>query len=159
MITLRGHILVSRTDDDTPSHSSRVYVQNVPVCTGITRTCVSTCGRGAGIHGDVLNVHTEACCIYTRGVFSVPHHTTHTTTTITATITATHNNDNDTQQPPRQRHTTTTTTTTHNDTQPTNLQLHLTQHGKTHQVQTQQRLTDSSFFIFSVVLHGRFLRC
>ena len=34
------------------------------------RTCVTTCGRGAGTHGDVLNVHT--------GVFSVPHHTART---------------------------------------------------------------------------------
>ena len=35
----------------------RVYIQNVSVCTGTTRTCVSTCARGAGTHGDVLNVH------------------------------------------------------------------------------------------------------
>ena len=32
--------------------------KNVPVCTGTTRTCVSACARGAGTHGDVLNVHT-----------------------------------------------------------------------------------------------------
>ena len=38
---------------------------NVPVCTGTTRTCVTTCGRGAGTHGDVLNLHTE--------VFSAGH--------------------------------------------------------------------------------------
>ena len=31
-------------------------------------------------------------------------------------------------------------------------------YGKTHQVQTQQGLTDSSFLILRVVLHGRFLR-
>ena len=37
----------------------RVQVQNVPVCTGTTRTCVTTCARGAGTHGDVLNLHTE----------------------------------------------------------------------------------------------------
>ena len=37
---------------------------------GNTRTCVTTCGRGAGTHGDVLNVHTE--------FFSVPHHTART---------------------------------------------------------------------------------
>ena len=37
----------------------RVYVQNVPVCTGTTPACVTTCGRGAGTHGDVLNLHTE----------------------------------------------------------------------------------------------------
>ena len=29
-----------------------------PVYTGNTRTCVSTCARGAGTHGDVLFVHT-----------------------------------------------------------------------------------------------------
>ena len=27
---------------------------------GTTRTCFSTCARGAGTHGDVLNVHTQA---------------------------------------------------------------------------------------------------
>ena len=37
----------------------RVYIQNVPVYGGTTRTCVETCTRGAGTHGDVLNVHTE----------------------------------------------------------------------------------------------------
>ena len=35
----------------------RVQIQNVPVCTGTTRTCVTTCARGAGTHGDVLNLH------------------------------------------------------------------------------------------------------
>ena len=42
-------------------HSTRhrVYVQNVPVCT--------TCARGAGIHGDVLNVHMGTCGVDTRG--------------------------------------------------------------------------------------------
>ena len=54
-------------DVDTPctqcvdSKRLRVYVQNVPVCTGTTRTCVSTCARVARLHGDVLNVDTEAC--------------------------------------------------------------------------------------------------
>ena len=42
-------------------NAPRVYIKNVPVCTGTT-----TCGRGAGTHGDDLNVHTT--------VFSVPHH-------------------------------------------------------------------------------------
>ena len=36
----------------------RVYIQNVPVCTRTTRTCVTTCRRDAGTHGDVLNAHT-----------------------------------------------------------------------------------------------------
>ena len=35
-----------------------VYILNVSVCTGTTPACVTTCARGAGTHGDVLNVHT-----------------------------------------------------------------------------------------------------
>ena len=38
----------------------RVSIQYVLVDAGTTRTCVSTCARGAGTHGYVLNVHTEA---------------------------------------------------------------------------------------------------
>ena len=45
----------------------RVYVQNVPVCTGTTLACVTTCGRGADTHGDVLNLHTEVFWTDTRG--------------------------------------------------------------------------------------------
>ena len=42
------------------SHPSlRVYIQNVPVWRGTTLACVTTCGRGAGTHGGVLNLHTE----------------------------------------------------------------------------------------------------
>ena len=37
----------------------RVYIQNVSVYAGTTRTCVETCTRGAGTHGDVLNRDTE----------------------------------------------------------------------------------------------------
>ena len=33
-------------------------IQNVSVYAGTTRTCVSTCARGAGTHGDVLDGHT-----------------------------------------------------------------------------------------------------
>ena len=36
----------------------RVYIQNVPVCTGTTPACSNTCGRGARTHRDVLIVHT-----------------------------------------------------------------------------------------------------
>ena len=62
-----------------PTHPSlRVYVQNalrvcihnVPVSIGTKPASVTTCGRGAGTHGDVL--------MYTRGFFSVPHHTART---------------------------------------------------------------------------------
>ena len=45
----------------------RVSIQNVSVFTGTTRTCVTTCGRGAGTHGDVLNLHTEVFETDTRG--------------------------------------------------------------------------------------------
>ena len=46
----------------------RVYIQNVPVYAGTTRTCVSTSARGAGTHGDVLNQHTEGVLyIHTGG--------------------------------------------------------------------------------------------
>ena len=38
----------------------RVYIQNVPVYAGTTRTCFATCASVAGIHWDVLSVHTEA---------------------------------------------------------------------------------------------------
>ena len=45
---------------------TRVSSQTVPVCTFKTSPCVraprahvSTCARGAGIHGDVLDGHTE----------------------------------------------------------------------------------------------------
>ena len=67
------------------SKRPRVYVQNVPMCTGTTRTCFNTCARGAGIHGDVLNVHTEAFLKPHTGFFprffNVPQHTnTHTQT-------------------------------------------------------------------------------
>ena len=49
----------------------RVYVQNVPVCTGTTRAHDETCARGAGTHGDVWDGHTEGggrgdvwcCCV------------------------------------------------------------------------------------------------
>ena len=44
----------------TQKTNLRVQIQNVPVCTGTTRTFVLPhAGRGAGTHGDVLNLHTE----------------------------------------------------------------------------------------------------
>ena len=46
-----------------------VSVQNVPVCTCITRTCWNTCARGASTHGDVSNVHT-GCMGEGRGLSS-----------------------------------------------------------------------------------------
>ena len=64
----------------TPPPHPRVYIQNVPVCTGNTPASVTTCGRGAGTHRDVLNVHTE---------FSAWHTTPHTHT---------HHDHNDTRR-------------------------------------------------------------
>ena len=48
----------SKTPPCVRSKRLRVKIQNVPVCTGTTPACVTTCGRGAGTHGDVLNAHT-----------------------------------------------------------------------------------------------------
>ena len=141
--TLRGQILVSRTDDDPVTHLLVCTFQNVPVCTGTTPTCVYTCGRVAGTHGDVLNVHTG---FFQRVSHThTPHHTTpHHTTPHTHTTTTT-NNHSHTRQRQRQRH---------NNQLAASFRLNT---EKTHQVQTQQGLTDSSFFVFSVVVHGRFL--
>ena len=49
----------------------RVYVPNVPVCTGTTRTCWNTCGRGASTHGDVLDVPTGGVFESKHGFFHV----------------------------------------------------------------------------------------
>ena len=55
----------------------RVYVQNVPVCTGTTRTHVETCARGAGKHGDVFErTHGDVLSGHTW-FFSVSHTTPH----------------------------------------------------------------------------------
>ena len=98
VITLCGQIWVRRTDDDPPplppppslpTHPTphpRVSIQDASVCTfntfpctlAPTRTCISTCARGAGTHGDVVNVHTEASWMDTRGFFNVSHHNTTT---------------------------------------------------------------------------------
>ena len=58
-----------------------VYIQNVPVCTGTTPASVTTCGRGAGTHGNVLNVHTGFSACHTT-----PHAHITTTTTYTQDV-------------------------------------------------------------------------
>ena len=99
--TLCGQILVSRRTDDDPRplpslplplppcvrpNRPRVYVQNVPVFAGTTRTCSNTCARGAGTHGDVLNVHTGTFLSgHTGGFQRATQHNTTTTTTTTTT--------------------------------------------------------------------------
>ena len=97
--------------------NTRVYIQNVPVCTGTTPACVTTCGRGAGTHGDVLNVHTGGVLnIHTgRGVEGgvIVTHTAHSTQHTAHTTQHT---------TPTHTHCTPTTHTTHN------AQTHNTQH-------------------------------
>ena len=84
------------TDENTPSARvstqtrPHMYVQNVPVYAGTTRTCFNTCARCAGIHGDVLNVHMGTCLSGHTGFFQrvTPHHNTaHTTQTTHHTTT------------------------------------------------------------------------
>ena len=86
----------------------RVYVQDVPVFTGTTLTCSITCAPGAGIHGDVLHVHTEAFSKPNTGFprfSSVPQHK-HTPNT---------HHDHTTPRP--QRHTTQHNTQHHTETE------------------------------------------
>ena len=65
----------------TDEKRHRVYVQSVPVCSGTTRTCVSTCARGAGTHGDVLNLRTEGFSACQAAPHTTPTQNTHTTQT------------------------------------------------------------------------------
>ena len=69
------------TDEKRP----RVYVQNLPVCTGTTLTCVETCARGAGTHGDVLSGHTEFRSVSHTNTHINTHNTHNTTQHITTT--------------------------------------------------------------------------
>ena len=56
-------------------------VQNLSVCTGTKRTCVQTCARGAGTHGDVFErTHGDVLSGHTE-FRSVSHTTTHNTHT------------------------------------------------------------------------------
>ena len=72
----------------------RVWSQNVPVCTGTTPACGNTCARGAGTHGDVLNLHTEVFSACQAAPHTTPHtqhtHTTQHTTQHNTTHTHTH---------------------------------------------------------------------
>ena len=87
---------------------ARVYVRNVTVCTGTTRTCVSTCARGAGAHGDVLSLYTGLVLSRHTGYsrfhtsHTTPHHTHHTAHT-SAQDTTHHNNTTTTPHGERNR--------------------------------------------------------
>ena len=54
------------------NHALCVFIRHVSVSAGTTRTCVSTCARGAGTHGDVMDGHTP---------HTTPHHKTQHNTT------------------------------------------------------------------------------
>ena len=107
MITLRGPILVSRklamrheldnglrccsTCPKINSFSEEKHEADdnpLPPCT--TRTCVSTCARGAGIHGDVLNVHTGTFLAFHTTPHRTHHNTRHNTQHKQHTTTTTH---------------------------------------------------------------------
>ena len=68
--------------------NARVVLASRKKCTWLSIVPVNE--RVAGIHGDVLNLHTEAFFESTHGVFSVPHNTAHHTTPHTQTHTTTH---------------------------------------------------------------------
>ena len=78
-----------------------------PVCTGTTPACGNTCARGAGTHGDVLNLYTE---VFLRAKLRhTPHHTHNTQHT-------THNTQhNTTQHTHHTHHRTPQHTTPHGD--------------------------------------------
>ena len=79
------------------THAHRVYIQNVTVYAGTTRTCVSTCARGAGIHGDVFKfTHGDVSACHTT-----PHHTTPHTPQHKTQDTTHNTNITQPQQPPK----------------------------------------------------------
>ena len=142
--TVRGQILVSRTDDDFLF--SFFFTLFFAVCGALEeggRVCLrskrppcvdsktSPCMPATRAHVET-HVRVVPACTgrfeSTHGDFSASHgtHHDHTTATATATATTTHTTT-----------TTTTTTTTHND-KLTNLRLNPVQHEKTHHVKTRQ---------------------
>ena len=66
VITLRGPFMVIRKLTMTPCHPCvdskrpRVYRHHAHMFQHVHTETLTTCGRGAGTHGDVLNLHTEA---------------------------------------------------------------------------------------------------
>ena len=81
----------------------RVYIQNVSVCTGTTPASVTTCGRGAGSHGDVLNVHTWFFQRATPHRTHTPRPHRHTQTAPTHNMTRTKKTERDRERRQRKR--------------------------------------------------------
>ena len=55
-----GNVLLSTYSQTENGEDPLGSLVNLWGQAGTTRTCFNTCARGASIHGDVLNVHTEA---------------------------------------------------------------------------------------------------
>ena len=101
-----------------PSKTSPCVRSKRPVHAGTTRTCWNTCARGAGTHGDVLNVHTGTFWVDTRDFSAcyTTHHTAHTPQHKTQHTTTQHQQHN-TKQHDTPQHTSTTQPQYHTETE------------------------------------------
>ena len=130
-----------------------MWSQNVPVCTFKTSPCVlaprahvETCARGAGIHGDVLNVHTEAFLNVHSEAFLNVHtgfstffsafRNTQTHTPHEHTTTKQHHDHQTTPRP--QRHTPHSTHTTSHGDRARDRERRVTRQDKTRQDKTRE---------------------
>ena len=151
MKTLRGQILVSRTDDDPPRLPLCVYIQDDPrVYRHYTHMCLQmwTC---CPYTRNVLNLHTE--------VFSACHTIHHTTPQPHTTTTTTQQRQRPQQphQPHDTRHTTHDNDDEDDDTQPITLRPNVLQHVKNPPDPNTARIDRWLFLDTLMVVHGRFL--
>ena len=110
----------------------RVSIQNVSVCTGITRTCVSTCARGGGTHGDTGVLSVIHC---TAPHTPRPRHTPQTTQTPhTLAHTGQHAAPHGDRDRERQRQ-----TETERQTKKTETERGVTRQDKTRQEKTKEK--------------------
>ena len=76
----------------SPSFPLPLFRESVSKTSACRFKTSHTCGRGAGTHGDVLNLHTEVFfCVPSRATHHTTHHTTHTTQHNTTQHNTTHN--------------------------------------------------------------------
>ena len=119
VMTLRGQILVSRTDNDTLP-PLRVSIQNVPVWTFKTSPCVRAPRAHVSTHVRVVPAYPTTFGMYTRRFFLRPTTGFSTLFQRAATHTNTHTHTKHTPRPPTtprpQRHTTQHNTQHHAET-------------------------------------------
>ena len=140
-----------------PLNTSLCVRSKRPVYTGTTRKCWSTCARGAGTHGDVLNENTGRF-ESKHNVFSVPHHTTPHTHHNTR-----HNTQDTTTTNTPQQH---TETETERDTEKERRKTREDERRKTREDERRETREDESFrlssslvsrlsssLVFSLVFH------